>query len=180
MYIIYTNLLATSCVSCSLAFACGRRAAKASQKMVAEQWFACRLVFLKLTSHLTSVGHAAGAPVTLRDKTSKSGNALPGDKKNTTRRHQPRRCASSGFHTHMLHHGGGASGARGVRQRALGCSVIWRKVHRILLQQRYAELCAKSSQDVGNSIGNRNKSAKIAKMMILSAQKMHMQQQRPR
>ena len=101
MYIIYTNLLATSCVSCSFAFACGRRAAKASQKMVAEQWFDCRLVFFwKLTSHLTSVGHAAGAPVTVRDKTSKSGNALPGDKKNTTRRHQPRRCASSGFHKH--------------------------------------------------------------------------------
>ena len=87
MYIIYTNLLATARAWCALVFTYGGRAAKASQRITAEQWRASRLVLRKLTSHLTSVGHAPGARVALRSKTPKAGNALPGNTGNTMQRH---------------------------------------------------------------------------------------------
>ena len=53
-----------------------------------------------------------------------------------------------------------------------------RRVCGILLQHRCVELCARPSQDAGNSIGNCKKSAKIGKIAFLSGQKMDMPQQR--
>ena len=87
MYIIYTNLLATARAWCAFVFTYGRGAAKASQSVGAQHWRARRLVFRKMTSHLTSVGHAAGACLALRNKTLKAGNALPGNNENTMQRH---------------------------------------------------------------------------------------------
>ena len=87
MYIIYTNLLATARAWCALVFTYGGRAAKASRRITAEHWRENRLVFCKLTSHWTSVGHAVGPRVTLRSKTPKAGNALPGNTGNTMQRH---------------------------------------------------------------------------------------------
>ena len=48
MYIIYTNLLATARAWCALVFTYGGRAAKASQRIIAEQWRASRLAFSQI------------------------------------------------------------------------------------------------------------------------------------
>ena len=53
-----------------------------------------------------------------------------------------------------------------------------RRVRRIVLQHRCAELCAKPSQDAGNSIRYCCKPTEICKTTFLSGQKMHMPEQR--
>ena len=114
MYIIYANLLATARAWCALVFTYGGRAAKASQRIIAEQQRASRLAFSQI-----DIAFGIGRPC--RWGTCNAAKQNAEGRQRITRQHGKHHAKTLAqkvgkqrlSHKYAYSWGGGPSGARG-------------------------------------------------------------------